>query len=305
MTLHQLRTFLAVVDAGSVQGAAAALVVSQPAVSAAVSALTREVGVDLLQRQGRGISITEAGRAFAAEVRTSLDGLDRATRVARSVEEPGQGTVRLAAIATAAEHLLLPLLVSFRDGHPEAGINVRVGNRATVWDALRGLDVDLVVAGRPPSSIDGLVLGRATNALVVVGPPPVPPSARAAMELLASSTWLLREEGSGTRAATDGLLASLDLDPPTMVLGSNGAVEAAVVGGFGVAVLPVGAIAPRLDDGSLVGIDCPGTPLDRPWHLVAPGAVTPTPTAVLAARSLLVSAGGFRPTPEGRRWLDR
>jgi DNA-binding transcriptional LysR family regulator len=294
MTLHQLRTFLAVVDLGSVRAAAEHLIVSQPAVSGAVSSLERELGVDLVERDGRGLRVTRAGAAFAEAVRTGLAHLDRGVRLARSVEEPGRGTVRIAAIATAAERLLLPLLAAFRDEHPQAEVTVRVGNRAMVWEALRRDEADLVVAGRPPSSVAAQVLGRATNALAVVGlPAHGGRSRKATLALLATTTWLLREEGSGTRDATEDLLAHLDLDPPRMVLGSNGAVEAAVVAGFGVGLLPLDAVQARLDDGTLARVEVPGTPLDRPWHLAASADVALSPTAALAARSLLEAPGGF------------
>ncbi|MGH9153836.1 MAG: helix-turn-helix domain-containing protein, partial [Acidimicrobiales bacterium] len=65
MTLGQLRTFLAVADAGSVRGAAERLVVTQPAVSSALAALAGEIGVPLVARDGRGLRLTPAGVAFA------------------------------------------------------------------------------------------------------------------------------------------------------------------------------------------------------------------------------------------------
>ncbi|MEX2658664.1 MAG: LysR family transcriptional regulator [Acidimicrobiales bacterium] len=303
MTLNQLRTFVAVVDCGSVRMAAEQLVVSQPAVSGAVSSLARELGVDLVERDGRGLRVTPAGSAFAAAARSCLHHLDHGVRLARSVEEPGRGAVRIAAIATAAERLLLPILAGFREEYPEAEVTVQVGNRSDVWDALRDYDVDLVVAGRPPSSAQVEVLGQASNTLVVVGLPTERRSRADTMRHLATSTWLLREDGSGTRSATDELLDHLRLDPPRMVLGSNGAVEAAVLAGFGVGLLPLGAVRRRLTSGALARVDCPGTPMDRPWHLVASTVVDLSPTAALAARSLLEATGGFTPAAAGRRLL--
>src|SRR6478736_2532269 len=75
MTFGQLNTFLALARAGSVRGAAAALVVTEPAVSAAVGALQRDLGVELVTRQGRGIMLTPAGDTlarYAAEVNERL-----------------------------------------------------------------------------------------------------------------------------------------------------------------------------------------------------------------------------------------
>lgn len=305
MTFTQLRTFLAVVRLGSVRAAAEHLVVSQPAVSGAVASLERELGVDLVEPDGRGLRITSAGEAFAAAAKAGLDLLDRGARVARSVEDPRRGTVRFASIATAAEQVLLPLLGAFRRAQPDAEVTVRVGNRAAVWDAIRDLDADLVVAGRPPSPLAANVLGRASNELLLVGAPDrLPPrSRRDTVTRLGGFTWLLREEGSGTREATDELLAQLGIDPARMILGSNGAVAEAAVAGFGVALISIDAVRARLAAGDLARVECPRTPIDRPWHLVAAGSASLSPTAALAARSLLAAPGGFTATAEGRRLL--
>ncbi len=306
MTLTQLRTFLAVVDTGSVRAAAERLIVSQPAVSGAVASLARELGVDLVARDGRGLSVTRAGMAFAASARAALGHLDHAVRAAQSTEAPGRGEVRIAAVTTVAERLLLPLLAGLRHEHPGVDLTVHVGNRTTVWEALRDHSADLVVAGRPPPSVPSLVLGRAANRLVIVGPPrPRPTGPRRATATLGEVTWLLREEGSGTRHATDELLAQLELDPPRMILGSNGAVVEAAVAGFGVALISHEAAAAQLASGSLAVYDCPGTPIDRPWHLVASADARLTPTAALAAASMLAAQPGFTPTADGRRMLRR
>src|SRR5438309_6369878 len=87
MTLSKLRTFLAVADAGSVRVAAESLHVSQPAVSAAIASLERELGVALVARHGRGLRLTAPGTAFADDVRTSLGLLDQGSRRARSIED--------------------------------------------------------------------------------------------------------------------------------------------------------------------------------------------------------------------------
>jgi len=307
MTLTQLRTFLAVAETGSVRAAAERLVVSQPSVSAAVASLERELGVTLAARYGRGLRITTAGAAFAAGARASLGLLDQAIRHARSIEEPGRGTVRVVAVTTAAERLLLPLIADFRRANPGAGVTLHVGNRTTVWEALRDHEADLVVAGRPPAAAPARVLARAENRLVVVGPPPAgegTTALRRATSMLSRQTWLLREEGSGTRDAAEALLAELGIEPPTMILGSNGAIEQAVAVGLGVALISLDAVAASLADGSVTVWSCPGTPLNRPWHLVAHASEPLSPTARALARSMAAAPGGFSPTADGRRLLQ-
>ncbi|MGO9197006.1 MAG: LysR family transcriptional regulator [Acidimicrobiales bacterium] len=305
MTFAQLRTFLAVAEAGSVRGAAERLVVSQPSVSAAVGSLERELGVDLVARQGRGLRLTDAGAAFAATVREALGLLEQGARTAASVEEPGRGTVRVAAVTTAAERFLLPLIAAFRREHPGAGVRVQVGNRTTMWGALSEHAADLVVAGRPPDALGARVLGRAANSLVLVGPGEDSGAPIDQTRQLGEETWLLREEGSGTRDASEELLRRLGIDPPTMILGSNGAVEEAVAAGLGIALISSYAVADRIADGTVRMRDCPGTPLERPWHLLCHGTEPLSPTACLLVASMASAEPGFSLTSEGRRVLAR
>ena len=302
VTLTQLRTFLAVAETASVRSAAERLVVSQPSVSAAVASLEKELGVALVARQGRGLRITPAGAAFASRVRQSLGLLDLAVRSAQSLESPEHGSVNVVTVTTAAERLLPPLLAVFRRAHPNAGIAVQVGNRTMVWEALRDHTADLVIAGRPPATAPVRVLATAPNQLVLVGPPierrDIP------VATLANQTWLMREAGSGTRDAAEHLLEELGVDPSTMLLGSNGAVEQAVAAGLGIALISLDAVADRIASGAVSVLPCPGTPLDRPWHLVAHASGVLSPTAILLARSMTAVPGGFDLTPEGRATLQ-
>ena len=303
MTLGQLRTFIAVVNAGSVRVAAESLFVSQPAVSTAIASLERELGVALVVRQGRGLRLTTAGSAFAEDVRTSLGILDQGCRRARSIEDPAQGTVRLVAVATAAERVLLPVVARFREQHPEAGVTIQVGNRTTVWDALRHHEADLVVAGRPPVAVPADTLGRGQNRLVVIGPASTTLRTRPsdAVHDLARQTWLLRERGSGTRAEADRLLAELGIDPPTMILGSNTAIERGVEMGLGVGLISLDAATERISEGRVAVWPCPGTPIDRPWHLVCYSGEPLGPTALALVESMLGPGGSLKATAEGRR----
>ena len=305
MTLNQLRTFVAVADAGSVRVAAESLLVSQPAVSAAIASLERELGVALVARHGRGLRLTGAGTAFADDVRTSIGLLDQGSRRARSIEDPGRGTVRIVAVATAAERLLLPVVARFREQHAEAGVTIQVGNRMTVWETLRHREADLVVAGRPPVAVPADTLARGKNRLVVIGPASATPRTNGADAVHdpARETWLLRERGSGTRAAADALLAELDIDPPTMILGSNAAIERGVALGLGVALISLDAAAECISQGSVTVWACPGTPMDRPWHLVCYSGEPLGPTALALVRSMVGPAGSLKATAEGRRVL--
>lgn len=262
-TEARLRAFLAVAETGSVRAAAERLVVTESAVSAAVTALTAEVGVPLAERQGRGLRLTEAGHAFAGYARTILGLQEEALAAARSHGAPHRGRLRVAAVTTAGEHVLPPLLAAFLRRYPDIELALDVGTREQVWAMLGAHEADLVIAGRPPRTLDVAVRAVRGNELIVVGAPgePMPAGALAAR-------WLMREPGSGTRATCEALLAELDADPPTLTLGSNGAVIAGAVAGLGVTLVSRDAVRAQLDAGALVPLAVPHTPLARPWHVL-------------------------------------
>jgi len=114
----------------------------------------------------------------------------------------------------------------------------------------------------------------------VVGPPSAAPAFDPA-----SVTWLLREPESGIRATTTALLSALEIAPPQLTLGSHGAVVAAAVAGLGVTLVSRPAVRAHLESGALVELAVPGTPLQRPWHVVSQPA--PTATTELFVHHLL------------------
>jgi DNA-binding transcriptional LysR family regulator len=326
VTLNQLRTFLAVAETGSVRAAAEQLVVTQAAVSASLAALQRSLAVALVVPDGRGLRLTEAGRAYAGYVRRILGLLDEASLAARSAADPDRGELRIAAVTTAAEQIIPAILGGFRIRYPHTGIRLEAGNRERVHALLDRHQVDIILGGRPEPGWNVAVHAIRPHELVVVAAPDLAARARTAGGLpgglaaaddadgpgarpaaaaggpasgtdgllawLARQTWLLREPGSGTRATTDALLAELDIAPPTLVVGSNGAIRESARVGLGVTLVSRDGVADELAAGKLAVIDVAGTPLHRDWYLIAqPGALVP-PAARLVGHA--IAAGGFR-----------
>jgi DNA-binding transcriptional LysR family regulator len=284
VTVTQLRAFLAVVRTGSVRAAAAELVVTQPSVSAAIAALSRELGAELTERAGRSVRPSAAGEAFAPYAAHVVGLLAEGEQAVREVSAGESRELRIAAVTTAAEHLLPALLGGFTRGNPGVRLAIDVGNRERVFRRLAAHEADVAIAGRAPPDA-GLVSARfRENTMVVITQPGDPLAAGASVDLaeLADRTWLLREEGSGTRAYNEALIARLDLRPRiltlgrSLTLGSNGAIKAAVRAGLGVAALSRDAVALELDAHLLVTVAVAGLP-QREWfaHRASVGPVRP------------------------------
>lgn len=298
-TLNQLTTFVAVADAGSVRAAAERLVVTQPAVSAALRALQASLGVPLVEPEGRGLRLTERGRIFATYARQILLLLDEARLLATGSDDPTRGRVRVAAVTSAGEHVLPQSLAVFRARYPDVVVTLDVGNREQVWSWMERGEADVALAGRPPADDNLMVRGRRANELILVAAPGlVAGHDDTSLVALARWTWLLREPGSGTRATLEALLTGHDLDPPTLTLGSNGAVVAGVLAGLGVTLISRAAVARQLADGDVVEIPTAETPIQRPWHAVTHRHMTPTTRLFV---DHLVDPGGGRNIPRFER----
>ena len=270
VTLTQLISFLTVVRRGSVTAAAEELVVTQPSVSAAVSALERELGVTLTERTGRNLRPTAAGAAYVPYAADMLGLLEQGARAAREAAEQESRTLRISAVTTAGEYLVPQLIQAFRERHPGLEISLDVGNREVVFQRVLDHAVDVAVTGRIPD--DNRLTGHdfADNQFVLVTAPGDPLARRrwVSVEELAGRPWLLRETGSGTRTLVEDFLASRGISPLLLTLGSNGAIKQAARAGLGVALQSRAAVELELEMGLLETISPRGGLPERRWHVV-------------------------------------
>src|SRR5271166_1276204 len=174
MTPGQLRAFLAVAETGSVRAAADTLVVSQPAVSAVLASLQRELAVPLVEREGRGLRLTKSGVVLARYAKRLLGLMEEAANAARAEADPEVGALRLAAVTTAGENVVPAVLATFRREHPRVDVGLEVGNRTRIWELLAGHRVDLAVGGRPAPGSGLVTMAERPHELVVVSAPDGP-----------------------------------------------------------------------------------------------------------------------------------
>jgi len=308
ITLTQLRSFLAVVRGGSVSAAADELIVTQPSVSAAVRALSGELGTDLLERDGRGVRPTAAGEAFAPFAADVIGLLEDGRRAAQEVATNVERELRIAAVTTAAESFVPVLMQAFARIHPNIEMTLTVDNRARVMDMLANHTADVAFGGRPPEEAHITTHPFLPNELVLITSvdDPLANGRRVAPAQVAGRTWLLREPESGTRTVNEQFLAANGLKVQALTVGSNGAIKRAAHAGLGISFVSRDAVALELEAGQLGVIQVKQGPAPRMWKLMrsSVGPVRPIVEEfiefVLAAptiESLQESQPGSAPTP--------
>ena len=250
---------------GSVTAAADELVVTQPSVSAAVAALSRELGTPVTEREGRGIRPTAAGTAFAPFASDVIGLLEEGRRAAREAAQLADRRLRLAAVTTAAESFVPPLMRAFSQSNDSIGLTLAVGNREQVLDMVLDHRADVAIGGRPPRDPRVHAIPILPNDFVLITAPDDPHALGGSVDgsELERRVWLMREPGSGTRVVNEEFLAAAALEPQTLTLGSNGAIKQAARAGLGIAFISRAAVALELDNGLLASLPVRHRPASR------------------------------------------
>jgi LysR family transcriptional regulator, low CO2-responsive transcriptional regulator len=270
ITLHHLRIFENVARHGSISRAASEMHLTQPAVSMQMKQLEEQIGLPLVEQIGRRICLTEAGqtlRVHARDIADRMANLNASMVQFRGLE---RGLLRLAVVST-ANYFLPVLIAEFNARHPGIHISLQVGNRQFVLSSLSDSNTDLAITGQPPDGVDVVALDFKDNPLVVIASPRhvLAGQPHVSMARLAEEVLVMREPGSGTRAAVEREFAAHAL---TIRAGgefsTNEAIKQAVRAGLGVAVVSAQTIELELQTGCLVLLAIEGFPIVRHWYVV-------------------------------------
>ncbi len=240
-TLRQLRTFLAVVETGTVSAAAQALHLTQPAASQQLRELERALGVRLLDRAGGRMLPTPAGTALVEPTRR-IQGAIADIFAAVGAHQAGTvGRVRLGTGATACIYLLPPVLAAAKQRMPGLDISIATGNSSEIANRIASGELDVGLVTLPLQSNRALATTRLlTDPLVAVMPPSdAPDGDTIGAARLAALPLILYEPGGSTRAIIDAWFRRAGpLPQPVMQLDSIEAIKILVAGGLGASVLP-------------------------------------------------------------------
>ena len=270
ITLRQLAVFAAVAKHASFARAAEELHLTQPAISMQIKELEGAVELPLFERAGRTVRLTMPGEYFLVYARRMLATLKEAGDAMAKLRGVQGGRMTIGMVST-AEYFLPRLVARFRSQHPAVEMRLAVGNREQLSRMLHDNDVDLAVMGRPPRELDTRGEPFAAHPLGIIASPEHPLAKRReiAPKTLDGEAFIVREPGSGTRAAMERFFRDQRVTPtPIMEMASNETIKQAVIANMGLAFVSLHTVALELAVGQLVMLDVVGLPLVRRWYIV-------------------------------------
>ena len=268
-SLRQLEVFLATAQHENVTRAAASLAMSQSAASGSLRDLEQQFGVQLFDRVGKRLQLSELGRQLRPQAENLL-------AQARALEqsllgESVSGRLALGATLTIGNYLAVGMIADFRRRHPGADVALSVANTETIARRVRQFELDLGLVEGELHDPDLEVLHWRPDELQVFAAPDHPLVGRGPLEdeALLGLDWIVREPGSGTRQTFDramrGILGDLSI---AMELQHTEAIKRAVEAGLGVGCLSRIALVEAFARGSLVQLPVAGRDFSRELYII-------------------------------------
>jgi LysR family transcriptional regulator, low CO2-responsive transcriptional regulator len=266
MLAQKIKVFQAVATHMSFSRAAEDLSISQPGVSFHVKALEREYDTELIERVGRRLYLTDAGRTLAAYAQR-LALLEAEARVEmEELKGLESGLLIVGASATIGIYLLPEVVGEFRKRHPGIKVSLSVGNKRHTIERLLRNELDFGLVAGPVEDPNLIAEPYLDDELVVI----VSPQHRFAREPivypgeLRRETFLVREEGSGTQELMEQRLSQLGITPAdTMQLGSTEAIKQAVAVNLGISTASRYSVGAEMDSGRLCSANVPSLRTQR------------------------------------------
>jgi LysR family hydrogen peroxide-inducible transcriptional activator len=251
-TVRQLECIVAIAEHGSFRSGAAALGMSQPALSAHVAQLEVDLGVQIFERDRRRVLVTAAGAAVVGQARAALAAADGVVAVARGAAEPLAGALRIGVIPTVAPYLLPRALPAVRARFPRLRPALREDQTARVLRQLDDGALDCAIVALPvPGDLTAAPLYREDFLLAVPRAAPLARRNRSQQDDLAGQTVLLLEDGHCLRDQALPVCSGAVEDTGLQATSLATLVQM-VASGLGVTLLPemaAAVLAPRPSSG--------------------------------------------------------
>ena len=269
---HYLRVFVTVVERENFSRAAEELHMTQPAVSQYIRMLEREIGAKLLERSNKYVRLNKAGEIVYHHAKEIIGLHETMQSLVDDLTNHAKGSLSIGASYTFGEYILPHIIAKMNEKYPLIEPQIRIGNTKEIEECVRSHQLDVgIVEGEFNS--DHLLIEPFAEDMMYIVVPSQHRFANSTKEIsvsdLALETWIVRENGSGTRSATNELFRLLGLTPEkVMEFGSTQLIKESVEAGLGISLLSMWTIRKELSLATLQKVKVKGLPFTRKFSIV-------------------------------------
>ena len=256
-TLHQLMIFLEVVKQRSITKAAAAMYMTQPALSIQLKNFQNQFDIPLIEVIGKKLYVTDFGLSIAGIAENVIREADSIKYKTKEYSDLIAGKLRISSAST-GKYVIPYFLSGFQKRYPGIDLILDVSNKTTVVQNLKDNEIDFALVSVLPKDMDIEEELLLENKIFLVGNSP---------KKQKKSPLIYREDGSATRTAMDQYYKNVK-ERKSIKLTSNEAVKQAVIAGLGNSIIPLIGIKNELSNGELHIIPSKGLPIVTNWRLI-------------------------------------
>lgn len=266
-TLKQLYSFEAVVRLKSFTKASKQLNITQPAVYMQIQQLQQNIGIELVNIQGKTVSATFIGKRLYQTCLDVIEKLEQSQSDIEQILDPKAGHLQIA-VATTTNAFVSRILAKFKKQYPKMTFHLEVTNRKALLDKLTNNATDLVIMGEPPSDMPLITQPFMENPLICIAHPEhhLLKNKKNSIKALKKETLITREQDSGTRITIEriaGMQFNSDIE-----INSNEAIIEAVQAGLGIGFVSKHTVKLELQNGIIQQLAVEKFPITRYWYVV-------------------------------------
>lgn len=255
MDIKRLEIFGAAAHEESFTKAAEKLFTSQPAVSMQIKLLEQEIGLRLFERAGKKIRLTHEGKLLYVSAQKIQQNMKEAEEIVSDLKGLKTGYVHIGASSTPGVYLLPEVIGEFKKKHTQIQVKLTISNTETILKCIARGDVHIGFIGWDAGRTDMDVESFITDQIIPVFAPshPLLKKRNLSIKKLAEEPFILREQGSGTRALLERELArkNVQLQNIVMEIGNTEGIKRAVSAGLGISFLSYFSVTEELKIGKL------------------------------------------------------
>lgn len=269
---QQLAVFVTVAEKQNFSRAAEELHMTQPAVSQYIQALERAMGTKLLERTNKYVHLNKAGEIVYHHAKEILGLYGKMHYLIDDLTNNPNGLLSIGASYSFGEYVLPHLIADMQEKYPQIKPAITIGNTKEIAELVLGHQLDIgIVEGQykeknlkiEPFAVDKMsIIASPKNRLSHI-------EGEVSIADIEKETWIVRENGSGTREATEKLFKQFNIAPQKILeFGSTQLIKESVEAGIGISLLSDWVIQKEREHGSLAVIDVKGISLTREFSVV-------------------------------------